>query len=506
MCQYLFVVLFLALALAAEAQVIQNNTCVGSAHSCALSSDGTVRCWGENSDGQLGLGDTADRGDESGEMGADLPLVDLDGLAAQIACGDKHTCALLNSGQIKCWGRNVAGQLGLGDTANRGDQPGEMGANLPTVAIGTVRTALKVVAGFDFTCVLLDTQNVKCWGANSFGQLGRGNTVALLSPPTSSIDLVQSNTVTDISAGYFHVCVVFQNKRAQCWGSNDAGALGYGDAFNRGDAANQMGANLPLIQLGANHEVEYIDAGASTSCAILASGVMKCWGLNDDGELGSAPSPGSFVGDNFGEMGDDLPAVDFGSSPTPVSVHLGNAQACTTFLDGSVKCYGDIPSLPSSVPNDALPPVNLGTNLTVTSMDLKNQHACAVLTPDEAVKCWGLGAAGRLGTGDQTNRYHTGGGVGDNLAFVDLALPPTHAPTPVPITGVPTPSPSKPAPSISTAPSSSPSTALPPRDQSTEIIVGIVLVVLLLLFCTCYYWSRKESDRDIRNVRVEQEP
>ena len=107
----------------------------GSWHTCALLSSGAVKCWGYNSDGQLGLGDTNSRGDEPNEMGVNLLAVDL-GLAAgvtvtAISTDSDHTCALLSSGAVKCWGSNSDGQLGLGDTNNRGDEPNEMGAALP---------------------------------------------------------------------------------------------------------------------------------------------------------------------------------------------------------------------------------------------------------------------------------------------------------------------------------------------------------------------------------------
>jgi len=156
-----------------------------------------VKCWGLNNSAQLGLGDTQNRGDGPGEMGAALPAVSLGPgrTAIQLTAGPGRACATLNDGLIKCWGLNQSGELGLGDTQWRGDGPGEMGAALPTVDLGPGRTTLQITAGGSHTCAVLDDRTMKCWGANQAGQLGLG------------------------------------------------------DAQNRGDGPGEMGANLPTGQL-----------------------------------------------------------------------------------------------------------------------------------------------------------------------------------------------------------------------------------------------------------------
>ncbi|NDA77286.1 MAG: hypothetical protein EBY07_05690, partial [Actinobacteria bacterium] len=122
---------------------------VGGVHVCAILDNSSVKCWGYNggsspqNGGELGLGDTANRGDGPNEMGDNLPTVDLGTgrTAISISAGAAHTCVVLDNNKVKCWGLNFAGQLGLGDTANRGDAANEMGDNLPTVDLGTGRTA-----------------------------------------------------------------------------------------------------------------------------------------------------------------------------------------------------------------------------------------------------------------------------------------------------------------------------------------------------------------------------
>ena len=132
----------------------------GSFHTCArLQSEATlaVKCWGQNNWGQLGLGDANNRGDVVGEMGNSLPEVDLGTgrSALALALGREHSCALLDDETVKCWGQNNWGQLGLGHASNRGGGDGHMGDSLPAVDLGAGRVVARLVAGDHHTCVLL---------------------------------------------------------------------------------------------------------------------------------------------------------------------------------------------------------------------------------------------------------------------------------------------------------------------------------------------------------------
>src|SRR5262249_28234129 len=139
--------------------------------------DGRVTCWGSDEHGQLGPAATGDRL----APGADTPLRGLAGRA--LAAGDDPTCALLVGGALKCWGRNAAGQLGLGGTSTRGDQVAELGDALPAVDLGAGATAIAVAAGAAHTCAVLATGEVTCWGAGDAGQLGQGLADGHLAPP-----------------------------------------------------------------------------------------------------------------------------------------------------------------------------------------------------------------------------------------------------------------------------------------------------------------------------------
>lgn len=154
----------------AELRVSQVVT--GWMHTCVLFDNGKVRCWGLGQHGQLGNGNTTDWGSTEERSVANQTDVRLSGRAVQVAVGQYHSCALLESGQVVCWGDNEYGQLGLGNTVNMGDNE----TALEAANLGPDTKALQIGAGDDHTCALLDTGSVRCWGANYYGQLGLGNT------------------------------------------------------------------------------------------------------------------------------------------------------------------------------------------------------------------------------------------------------------------------------------------------------------------------------------------
>jgi Ca2+-binding RTX toxin-like protein len=151
---------------------------VGATHTCVLLDSGDVACWGNGLYGQLANGTTAvNRGDEPGELGDALPLVDLGTgrTATTLEARGLDVCALLDDGHVKCWGYNGYGQLGQGNTDNLGDDPAEVGDGLPVVDLGTGRTATAVFMGESHECARLDDGSVKCWGLGAWAQLGLGD-------------------------------------------------------------------------------------------------------------------------------------------------------------------------------------------------------------------------------------------------------------------------------------------------------------------------------------------
>ncbi|MBK7197021.1 MAG: tandem-95 repeat protein [Myxococcales bacterium] len=408
----------------------------GNAHICALANDGGVKCWGLNAYGNLGLGDTNKRGDQPNEMGVNLPEVDLGTgrTAVTLASGGEHNCALLDDDTVKCWGYNSAGQLGLGFAASRGNGPGQMGDLLPTVDLGTGRTAAQMDGGAEHTCAVLDNGALKCWGANDFGQLGLGDTAYRGDGPGEmgdalpAVDLGAGRTALQVSAGGFHTCALLDNLTVKCWGRNDRGQLGLGDTANRGDGPGEMGNSLPAVALGTGLTVDTLAMGELHACARFTNATVKCWGFGAFGALGLGD-----VGDRGagpGEMGDALPAIALGTGRTALAIAVGH-HTCALLDNHAVKCwgFGDFGQLGQGSTNwigdspgemgDSLPPIALGTGVTPDLLTAMLYNAC-ILTTTDLVKCWGGNLNGQLGQGDNIYRGDEPGEMGDSLPYIDV--------------------------------------------------------------------------------------
>jgi alpha-tubulin suppressor-like RCC1 family protein len=283
----------------------------GSSHACALLKTGLVECWGSNFAGQLGDGTKTDRSTPGW-------VIDLeDGVAAISACNN-HTCALLTNGSVRCWGYNFAGQLGDGTTIDRSSPVqvaglesgvkavvpgvgrtcavlstgavlcwgnndfGELGdgtnqdSAAPVQVIGLTSGVSAVSGGGGHTCALLVDGTLKCWGVNPFGQLGDGTGVNQTAPTDVS---VVSSPATAVVAGATQTCARFPDAGVKCWGSNQFGQLGDGTQVDSKAAVKVIGLGAGVAKLGTGGE-------ASHNCAVLTNGTVMCWGSNKYGQLG----------------------------------------------------------------------------------------------------------------------------------------------------------------------------------------------------------------------------
>ncbi|MFO0665958.1 MAG: hypothetical protein U0174_18550 [Polyangiaceae bacterium] len=313
---------------------------------CAIFDNDKIKCWGGNYVGQLGYGDINDRGDGPNEMGDNLPFVDLGAgrTAKAVTSGEASTCAILDNNTVKCWGSSNAGQLGYGDTNSRGDQPNEMGDNLPIVNLGAGRTAKAIAAGYLTTCAILDNDKVKCWGLNDVGQLGlgdtnnRGDQANEMGDNLPYVDLGTNRTAKAIVGAYRHNCALLDDNTVKCWGDASTGVLGQGNTTNRGNAPNQMGDNMPIVPLGAGRTATALYSTWQGACAILDNKATKCWGLAGQGQLGTGDT--NQRGDNPNEMGDNLLAIDLGAGRNAVSLMTGTLAQCAILDNFALKCWG----------------------------------------------------------------------------------------------------------------------------------------------------------------------
>jgi len=240
----------------------------GFYHTCALTTSGGMMCWGYNGYGQLG---------NNLPTNGKVPsfVVGLSSGVSAIAAGFYHTCAVTApSGGVKCWGRNNYGQLGNNSTT---DSP------IPIDVSGLSSGISAVTTGDNFTCALTSIGKVKCWGLNGSGQLGNNTTTKSLIP-------MDANEITDvvnaIAAGGMHTCILTSTGGVKCWGSNIVGG------YENPDYVNHY---TPADATGLTSGVNTITSGQYFSCALIATGGMKCWGTNNYGQLGNNSTTTSYI-------------------------------------------------------------------------------------------------------------------------------------------------------------------------------------------------------------------
>jgi E3 ubiquitin-protein ligase HERC3 len=243
------------------------------------------------------------------------------------------SCAVVSARNVKCWGANTLGQLGLGDSAQRGvNKPNEMGNRLPVVNLGTAYKAISVHVGNTHVCAILSDSTIKCWGANAYRQLGLGNTNGFGSSPTHMGDALPTvnlgnNTVHALSLGFSHTCAILDDGTVKCWGFKDY--IGIGDLLiNPGTTAASM-ASLPTVNLGNVSAARSIVSGYFHTCVSFDAGI-KCWGLGSNGQLGIGDIPfvdrNVPIGTNLGKMGDALPYVNLGGG-LPIDLNIDTTVA-----------------------------------------------------------------------------------------------------------------------------------------------------------------------------------
>jgi alpha-tubulin suppressor-like RCC1 family protein len=380
----------------------------GNNHTCALTSAGTVYCWGDNSSGQSGnsvggtvnaptqvtgittavdlaagdnhtcvaLADTTVRcwglaanrqlGNNSGvSTGTPVTAAGVTG-AIGIAAAERHTCALISGGTVFCWGSNADNSLGLGVGIN---------GRIPAQVVGLTGATGIATAG-RATCATTAT-GAKCWGYSSEGEVGDGTTLAVHTSPTTVAGLAGGATVR--GGGTFFCARV--GSSLSCWGDDTLGALGKGTISL---------INAPKRVQNPPTSVSALSAGDVASCAV-SGGNVYCWGQNDASQLGDGTST----------QRREPRLVSGVTGATGVAV--GGSHACAVLASGALQCWGSniYGQLGTSTPASTAIPITVPGVINIAQVYAGSNFTCARRT-NGTLLCWGENNSGQLGMGNTT--------------------------------------------------------------------------------------------------------
>ena len=288
---------------------------------------------------------------------------------ATIRTGVEHTCTLVGDGTMQCWGTNYTGQLGDGTMGSF--------AVAPQLVHG-IANAIKAITGGFHTCAILPDRTVQCWGRNQDGQLGNGDATTDVPLPGPVQNL---GAVADLSSFGYHNCALMPDRTAMCWGRNGRGQVG--------DGTDNSPVTLPHQVVGMNSAIA-LSLGGYHSCALLQGGTVQCWGESE-----------------FGQSG----VVGFSKVPVTVSgianataIASGFRHSCALQSDGTVRCWGhnDFGQLGDGTTTDSASPVQVQSIANPLAIAAGEVHTCALM-PDLSVQCWGGNSSGSLGDGTGVN-------------------------------------------------------------------------------------------------------
>jgi alpha-tubulin suppressor-like RCC1 family protein len=343
-------------------------------HSCALTRDTTVQCWGTNNHGQLGTGNTTVSHVPVEASGLGTGIV-------EVSAGGEHTCALDASARPFCWGNDPYGQVGYAG----------IGSNFyvypPVRVSGLDSPATQVSLMRQTSCAVTAAGGAMCWGNNDYGQIGDGSqtdTGNSISHYGARDVAGLTGGVRQVAAGEHHACALKNDGSVWCWGDNSYGQVGDGTSVKR----------LTPVQVSGIDGAVAIDAGLSHTCALTAAGAVYCWGRNERGEIGDGST------DNR-----NTAVAVVGLDAGVAAIALGQAYSCALLQDGGVRCWGynNVGQIGDASTTDRHVPTAIDDSDAYARISAGGDHTCGVTTAG-AAKCWGYNSSGQLGDGTTTAR------------------------------------------------------------------------------------------------------
>lgn len=364
----------------------------GLFHTCAVTLDHRVRCWGKNDEGQLGNNSLAS---------SSLPVtVSALSDAAQVEAGMAHTCVLTTAGAVKCWGKNTWGQLGNA-TYNR---------SLTPVQVAGLSSGVRAIAvGENFSCALKHADgSVVCWGLNNAAQIGN-NAYDASSGPAAPTQVLAANGTAytgadSIEAGGNMVCVT-KAGALTCWGGNDFAQLALNSATGPAHCDSPYGPVRYCAKTAAattlTVNVTSISLAQYSGCALMNDSSVQCWGDNRARQLGTGEVLEACVVESYGTIPCSLPVrgVGLGGAVNEIMAGTANGFYCVV-MSGAVTCWGGVSYANMGIGAPEVgPTVMAGATAGLSKLSAGYYHVCGI-TPDGKPECWGRNVEGELGVGD----------------------------------------------------------------------------------------------------------
>jgi alpha-tubulin suppressor-like RCC1 family protein len=363
--------------------------------SCAVFNDGGLNCWGT---GYLGRGRMeSDETEGLPYRRGDIPT---GGLVEEVAVGDRIICIRYRAGNVRCWGSDSDGRLGNGSaTGAVGDfetETPDLLSDLPLAG-----PAKQIAVGFGHMCVLLESGDVHCWGSNLYGELGYGNEDYNIDDAAEADPVSLGAPATQVAVGSFFTCALLESKHVRCWGVDDTGRLGYGQPGDVGD--NEVPDDIDPVEVGG--DVVQIATGDGHACGLLVDGDIVCWGWRNahghpaiDDDIGDDETPASVGPVDLGSAAKEIVA---GSNMSCAVLESGSVRCWGDLMaaeSGALGYGGEYPVGDDETPRE------VGTLMVGGDVDFISSgggprlHSCVKLVNGE-VHCWGANSGAQLGLG-----------------------------------------------------------------------------------------------------------